>query len=621
MRVELELLAPARNTDIGIAAIDCGADAVYIAGPSFGARTNAGNTPQDIERLCTYAHRFGARVYVVVNTILYDSETARALSMMDSCRDAGCDAFIIQDMAIPAAVSGKEGYPPLFASTQCAIRTPEQARWLESCGFSRLILERQLTLDQIRDIRKAVSTDIEVFVHGALCVSYSGNCYLSEYLCGRSANRGECIQACRSLYDLTDTAGRTIARNKALLSLKDLSLAGRIKDLCGAGVTSFKIEGRLKGISYVRNVVRAYRDAVDAVIREFPDRYAAQSYGHPYGGFTADTEKTFNRGYTELSIDGKAPGWNSGESTKSIGKRAGTVTSVTRQGQNMVLGIRTDKGITLSNGDGLCYLTDRGIAGFRADICNAGTVTARLSEDIGKGTVLYRNYDIRFEKELQTNLPKRLIPASVHLSAARTGEDGWRLQATACGEDGKTATACLEGSFETARNEDRALAGICSQLSKSAGIYTFGDVSADCPDGVPFLSAAALNGLRRDLAAALEETPAARTETKARTYRRPAAPSPARDYRANVSNSMARDFCAGAEGCSTEDAYELTHRPGAELMRTAYCVRRELGMCPKYSPKAPKGPAGPLVLHNNGRKLRLVFDCARCEMVVVSPQE
>ena len=279
MKKQLELLAPARDTNIGIAAIDCGADAVYIAGPQFGARQAAGNSVEDIRRLCEYAHKFGVRIFVTLNTILYDSKLEAAYRQMLAVQEAGADAVIVQDLAIVRmAACGigdfkSEFHLPLHASTQCAIRTPEQAAFLEGLGFSRLILERELSLDQIRAIRDAVTCELEFFVHGALCVCYSGQCYLSEKIAGRSANRGACIQACRSRYDLVDASGKVLVRDKALLSLKDYNLRNRIEELALAGITSFKIEGRLKNESYVRNVVRDYSIALDEVLSKHPEEY------------------------------------------------------------------------------------------------------------------------------------------------------------------------------------------------------------------------------------------------------------------------------------------------------------------------------------------------------------
>ena len=297
--IALELLAPARTAQIGIAAIDCGADAVYIAGPAFGARQAAGNSVEDIRELCTYAHRFGVRIYATVNTLLEREEIPQARALVRQLEEAGVDALIVQD----PAVLGMSSTLVMHASTQCAIRTPQKAQGLESLGFGRLVLERELSLDQIRAISRSVRTEIEFFVHGALCVCYSGQCYLSEYLTGRSANRGACAQPCRNLYDLQDASGKVLVRNKALLSLKDYQLIHRLEDLAEAGVSSFKIEGRLKNESYVRNVVKAYSEALDALIRKHPDRYRRSSFGSIRGGFTPNLQKTFNRGYTELFLD------------------------------------------------------------------------------------------------------------------------------------------------------------------------------------------------------------------------------------------------------------------------------------------------------------------------------
>ena len=357
MKRQLELLAPARNCDIGIAAIDCGADAVYIAGPDFGARQAAGNSIGEISRLCRHAHQFGARIFVTLNTILYDNETGYAIQLLKGYRDAGADAVIVQDLAI-AAAAAEEGIDiPLHASTQCAIRTAEQARFYESLGFSRLVLERQLSIDTIRDIRKAVSCELEFFVHGALCVCYSGQCYLSEKIAGRSANRGECIQACRSRYDLADTDGHIIVRNKSLLSLKDLNLKDRMKELADAGITSFKIEGRLKSISYVKNVTRDYSIALDNIVMA-DDRYCRASFGKVSGGFTPDTGKTFNRGYTDLYIDGRRHSWASLNSTRSTGEEIGTVSFLNRT-KDMLRISPAHNGIRLNNGDGFVFIAGR----------------------------------------------------------------------------------------------------------------------------------------------------------------------------------------------------------------------------------------------------------------------
>jgi putative protease len=353
---ELELLAPARNLDIGIAAIDCGADAVYIAAEQFGARQAAGNSIEDIERLCQYAQKFGVRIFVTLNTILYEDELERVYADILKLQKAGVSALIVQDMAIiEMARKSKEITLPIHASTQCSIRDAQRAKELEGLGFSRIILERELSLEQIKAIRNEVSCEIEFFVHGALCVGYSGQCYLSEKITGRSANRGACIQACRSKYDLTDGNGKILVRDKALLSLKDYNLKNRIEELAESGISSFKIEGRLKNISYVKNVVREYSLALDNIICKHPLEYERRSHGKVSGGFTPDSAKTFNRGYTELFIDGKRGKWASMDAAKARGEEIGKISGLNKDKSIMTI-TPAGKGISLNNGDGFSFV-------------------------------------------------------------------------------------------------------------------------------------------------------------------------------------------------------------------------------------------------------------------------
>lgn len=615
MRIrQLELLAPAKNKDIGIAAIDCGADAVYIAGPSFGARHSAGNEIEDIEELCRYAHRFGARIYVTVNTILTDDETDEAFMMMERCKEAGCDAFIIQDMAIPAHFAGRNDFPPLFASTQCAIRTPSQARWLESLGMSRLILERELTLEEIRDIHDSVNVDIETFVHGALCVCYSGNCYLSEYISGRSANRGECIQACRSRYDLIDSTGKVIIKDKALLSLKDLSLIERLEDLIDAGVTSFKIEGRLKSVSYVRNVVRAYRDALDAIIDRRPEELARQSFGKICGGFTPDIYKTFNRGYTSLAIDGISRGWHSMDSAKAIGAHIGTVSNVSATASGTIVTIRLKDGVCLNNGDGICFIGTGGVTGFRADRCEGNRIFAKEVPGLKRGMELYRNLDIRFEKETENNSPRRLLDTSVSIRINAGGDGTFTIAADAECCNGTTAEYCITDSFDTARDRDKATGMLRTGIEKTVGNYQFILKKTETEGDMPFLAASQINSIRRALADILDSCPAKRPAYETGTKHDNVKPD-FKDYKANCFNSIAEELYRRYTGEAPEKAYEATHRKDAELMRTRYCIKRETGLCPRFGGK-PGKYIEPLFLVNNGRKLLLEFDCARCEMTV-----
>ncbi len=685
----LELLAPARNADIGIAAIDCGADAVYIAGPAFGARQAAGNSMEDIRRLTEYAHRFGARIFLTLNTILFDNELAEAERLLAEAKDAGVDAIIAQDLAV-----WKLTDLPVHASTQCAIRTPEKARLYEGIGASRLVLEREMSLDQIRAIRSSVNCELEFFVHGALCVCYSGQCYMSERIAGRSANRGECIQACRSLYDLVDEDGNVLVRNKALLSLKDYNLKDRLKDLAEAGICSFKIEGRLKNISYVRNVVRAYSLALDELVAANPEKLRRVSFGRSEGGFTPDLAKTFNRGYTQLFLDGKRSGyWSSMDAPKSVGEEVGTVVSIAPMRQNFSNGKRpSEENITitlrmknpgdrLQNGDGFSFLSKgRGeIVGFRGDVCQGNRITCRNVTGLYPGAKLYRNLSNAFEKELESNLPVRTIPVSVDISAIvvpvtstssgteedrspslpkRLSEPTYSLKINAVSQDGRSVKLEREAGHNAAENPERMRGMFATQISKATGIYSFTlrSLEVETPDGsLPFLPTSALNAIRRDLAAALEEMPcraipllvnqaSSRTGNAEYPVLEPDVLSQVQDiqettsngphlsYKANIANHIARKIYMSLGASRTDDAFEISHRPDAELMRTKYCIRYELGLCPVHqagrqhgranhtsgmvNPPIPSSRKTNLYLTNNGKRYHLAFDCANCEMVV-----
>lgn len=685
----LELLAPARNADIGIAAIDCGADAVYIAGPAFGARQAAGNSMEDIRRLTEYAHRFGARIFLTLNTILFDNELVEAERLLAEAKDAGVDAIIAQDLAVWELTD-----LPVHASTQCAIRTPEKARLYEGIGASRLVLEREMSLDQIRAIRSSVNCELEFFVHGALCVCYSGQCYMSERIAGRSANRGECIQACRSLYDLVDGSGNVLVRNKALLSLKDYNLKDRLKDLAEAGICSFKIEGRLKNISYVRNVVRAYSLALDELVAANPEKLRRVSFGRSEGGFTPDLAKTFNRGYTQLFLDGKRSGnWSSMDAPKSIGEEVGTVVSIAPMRQNFSNGKRpSEENITitlrmknpgdrLQNGDGFSFLSKgRGeIVGFRGDVCQGNRITCRNVTGLYPGAKLYRNLSNAFEKELESNLPARTIPVSVDISAIvvpvtstspgteedrspslpkRLSEPTYSLKINAVSQDGRSVKLEREAGHNAAENPERMRGMFATQISKATGIYSFTlrSLEVETPDGsLPFLPTSALNTIRRDLAAALEEMPcraipllvnqaSSRTGNAEYPVLEPDVLSQVQDiqettsngphlsYKANIANHIARKIYMSLGASRTDDAFEISHRPDAELMRTKYCIRYELGLCPVHqagrqhgranhtsgmvNPPIPSSRKTNLYLTNNGKRYHLAFDCANCEMVV-----
>ena len=620
---QLELLAPARDIQVGIAAIDCGADAVYIAGPRFGARHAAGNEVDQIRELCSYAHRFGARIFVTLNTILYDDELEDAFRMMMEVKDAGADAIIIQDLAAIGLVRRNPGkiHIPLHASTQCAIRTPEQAVFLESLGFSRLILERELSLEEIRRIRESVSCELEFFVHGALCVCYSGQCYLSEKIAGRSANRGTCIQACRSRYDLIDDQGRTLVKDKALLSLKDYNLKDRLEDLAEAGITSFKIEGRLKNISYVRNVVRDYSIALEDLICRRSGKYERGSYGKVSGGFVPDTEKTFNRGYTELYLDGTKGKWAAMDAAKSMGEEIGTVSSLNKDKSVVSLRI-SDKATILNNGDGFSFVAaDGSVCGFRGDVCSGNTIRCKSTPELYTGARIFRNIDVAFEKGMDRKPCQREIRTDVWLNFS--GPDG---HARAVTEDGRTVCLDFDCGSVSADNQDRMKAMIVNQIEKSSGHYRLfiKEITAEGP--LPFMSASALNGIRRELADRLEEIPCQTKDILNRTDEiKPGTglfPFKDATYRANISNHLAENVYKEAGAVSIEKAYEIEHQASAELMRTRYCIRHELGLCPKQShgKDASSVKASPLYLLNNGQRFTLVFDCRRCEMLVNTPQ-
>ena len=576
----LELLAPARNKDIGIAAIDCGADAVYIAGPDFGARKAAGNPIEEVGELCAYAHKFGARVFVTVNTIIRDDEMETAHAMMLSAQEAGVDAFIIRDARI---TDWKDITVPLHASTQCAIRDVERAKWFESLGCGRIVLERELSLETVKKICAAVSCEVEFFVHGALCVCYSGDCRLSEVIDGRSADRGECIQACRSLYDLEDADGRKIVKGKALLSLKDYNLRNRVGDLAEAGICSFKIEGRLKNASYVRNVVRDYDLALNALVAASPERWCRASFGRVTGGFEPDTAKTFNRGYTELFLDGKRGKWSSMDAPKSMGEEVGEIIAIRpldRYNIQLTLKLR-GRGVQLANGDGFAFATRSGVVGFRGDVCSGDRIICKDMPELHKGIRLFRNIDLAFEKVMDARPCKREIP--VDLCVRISGK--YNMEVEALSQDGRRLVDSFNTDLETAENRERAEAMLRDQLSKHSGVYSFSlkELKVETAGGkLPLLSSSTINSIRRLVAEDLDALPCVR-----------------------------REMASGTR--SFEGPVEAEPRPMDPLMKSRYCVRYELGMCPVHQGAEPTGP---LFLVNNGRRFALHFDCSSCEMTV-----
>ena len=585
---KLELLSPARTADIGIAAIRCGADAVYIGGPSFGARAAAGNSINDIRRLCEAAAPFGVKVFVTVNTLSNsEMEMQEIVSMMLKMRGIGITAFILQDCRLLPLLARQGPWKEEFhASTQCAIRTPERALALAQMGFSRLILERQLSLEEIRAIRNAVPpmVELEFFVHGALCVCYSGDCYLSEHLTGRSANRGECAQPCRSQYDLVDAGDRILLKDKPLLSLKDLDLSQRLEDLAAAGIVSFKIEGRLKNESYVANVTSRYRKAIDALIEKHSESYARASFGKIAGGFSPNVSKTFNRGYTTLFLDGTKGDWNSGDAAKGMGEFIGIVDRKTQNGFTVKY---ASEGIELHNGDGLCLVVQGGRAvGLRVDRADGSAVTCKDIDLVRHGDRIWRNKDIRFERQLERSMPVRMLEVKMALDLS----DG-KMTARARCENGAEAAKEYDLSiYPAATNQDRMKSLIISQIAKCTDIFSFTEPDIRSGSTLPLLPSGIVNAVRRDLASELLRFKAAE--------------------RGGEKNAPSWE-------CSRE---LLKHnRQASELMRTRYCILQQWGRCPKVTGKSIMNEfPGGLFLKNNGRKIALEFDCAHCEMVLKS---
>ena len=601
----LELLAPAKNLAYGVEAINHGADAVYIGGPAFGARAAAGNEIADIERLAAYAHRYSARVLVALNTILADDELEPARRIAWQAYEAGADALIVQDMGLLEL-----DLPPiqLHASTQTDNRTPEKVSFLEQVGFSQIVLARELSLAEISAIAARTAATLEFFVHGALCVSYSGQCTISHAFTGRSANRGECSQMCRLPYTLADRDGRIVAQDKHLLSLKDNDQGANLRALIAAGIRSFKIEGRLKDLSYVKNVTAHYRQLLDTILAESP-QYRAAASGRCRFFFQPQPEKTFNRGATDYFVHERQADIAAFDTPKFAGEPIGAVVA---RGDNW---FDISGGATLHNGDGLTYFDPaQELTGLRINRAEGKRLfVAAVPGDLAVGTRLYRNRDQEFERQLEKKSAERRI--GVRLRLAETA-DGFVLHIADA--DGVCASATLAHAKEAAQNAERTLAALRENLGKLGNtIFAAQDIALELSQAW-FLPAAKLNALRRD---AVEQLEAARIAAYRRPPRATAAtpppPYPATElnYLGNVFNRKAREFYARHGVTLIEDAYECNREPGAvALMVTKHCLRYSFNLCPKQV----KGVRPePMTLINGNEKLRLEFDCKRCEMHVV----
>jgi len=623
----LELLAPAKTAEIGIEAINHGADAVYIGGPSFGARANAGNTVADIERLVRHAHRFGAQIFVTLNTVLRDDELEPASRMIEQVYEAGADALIVQDMGLLEL-----DLPPiqLHASTQCDIRTPEKARFLQDVGFSQIVLARELTLAQIAEIAQTTRCTLEFFIHGALCVAYSGQCYISHAHTGRSANRGDCSQACRLPYNVTDGDGRFVAYEQHVLSLKDNNQSANLRALIEAGIRSFKIEGRYKDLGYVKNITAHYRQLLDQII-DAPDNAGAgrrASSGRTTFFFTPNPDKNFNRGATDYFVNGRQIDIGAFESPKHIGLPIGYVARIGPQWFEL------ESTEPLHNGDGFTYATlQRDIVGFKANRVEPIDVAQQPAiwrvypkeaiaslKDLRTGVEMSRNGDHAWEQQLTKTSSDRRIAVQIALAESPHG-----FVLTLTDEDGHVGMATLDHPKEPAQQAERAQAALREHLSKlGATIFSAQTVSLQCAQAW-FLPASAINTLRREAVAALET---AREHARLPPSRAPAIeppvpyPEDSLSYLANVLNHKARDFYARHGVRVIAAAYEAHEERGdVSLMITKHCVRYSLSLCPKQA-KGVQGVQGtiraePLSLINGKERLTLRFDCKRCEMHVV----
>lgn len=586
----LELLAPAKNLACGIAAIDHGADAVYIGAQRFGARAAAGNSVEDIARLCDYAHQFQAKVYVTVNTIIYDDELDDTRRLLQQLKQIGVDAVLVQDMALLSLST-----LPFHASTQTDNRTAEKVRWLKELGFRRVVLARELSIDEIRAIHEAVpDVELEVFVHGALCVSYSGQCYASQYCFGRSANRGECAQFCRMPFDLVDADGRTVEHDRHLLSLKDLCQIDNLEALAEAGATSFKIEGRLKDADYVKNVTAAYSERLNQIVSRHPDRYRRASLGRCRYTFTPNLQKTFNRGYTDYFAHGRQSGIASFDTPKAMGEFVGTVKEMRRDSLTVAGTSR------FANGDGLCFMTvGRQLQGFRVNRVEGNRLfPQQMPADLRPGVRLYRNNDQEFERLLDKPSAQRKIAITLSL---RPTADGFSLSSG-------DVTVELAVEHQTAEKPQRD--NIVRQLTK-LGNTPYECSEVDLPaDFNYFIPSSQLAELRRKLVSRgvrSEEGGASPS-----TLRTPHSTLHEISYLANIANHESARFY----GVDQPTAYELQPTPDAMLMQCRYCLRHALGFCVQKGGRRPSWREPLFLRLGDGRRFRLEFDCRHCQMNV-----
>lgn len=621
---KLELLAPAKDLKCGIAAIDCGADAVYIGAARFGARQAVGNSIDDINELCEYAHKFGCKVYVTVNTIIYDNELEDTQKLLNELGRIGVDAILVQDMGITKLQLPQN--VALHASTQTDNRSAEKVEWLARHNFDRVVLARELSLEEIRNIHRRVpQTELEVFVHGALCVSYSGVCYASEYCFGRSANRGACAQFCRMKFDLTDKDGNEIINQAHLLSLKDMCRIDSLELLADAGVTSFKIEGRLKDINYVRNVTAAYNKQLNEIISRRGSEYERASSGVCDIRFTPNLNKTFNRGFTDYFLNGRTCDLASFYTPKAMGEYVGKVKEIRGNSFNVA-------GTTsFANGDGLCFINSNNeLEGFRINRAEGNRLfPLRMPRGLRKGIALYRNSDQLFEKELNGDNVQRKLGIRINIKASA---EGLHIEAKTCDEK---LHINLQKDISLEKAQKSQVDNIKRQISKFGNtIFTVEDVIVEPTDFPWFIPNSILAEIRRqaadELMGRLSEMSENQKDTKTKdqaqqlpdngkvsfhsisSYQQP--------YMYNIANRLAHSFYEQEGMSDITPAFEIKKPSSPLVMQCRYCLRHELGQC-KKSHKQSGLLKEPLHLRlADGRTFRLEFDCKKCQMNIYADE-
>lgn len=607
---KIELLAPAKNLACGIAAITHGADAVYIGAPRFGARSAAGNSVEEIKELVIFAHRFGAKIYVTLNTIIKDEELEDARALAWELYRVGIDALIVQDMSLIQM----DEMPPLalHASTQMDNRTPEQVDFLYKAGFEQAVLPRESSLNEIQKIHETVpEIALEVFVHGSLCVSYSGKCYASQCLLGRSANRGECAQICRYPFDLVDAEGTLIVSDKHILSLKDMNRINQLEALLDAGTTSLKIEGRLKEVSYVKNVVSAYRQALDDLFEKRPE-YIAASSGFVTHHFTPQLDKSFNRGFTEYFLNGRTEDVSNPDSPKSYGEEMGRFKEV-RGNYLTMSGVKT-----FNNGDGACFVNIHGeLQGFRVNRAEENRVFPLKMPKIPHRSILYRNFDNEFERTLSSdNSAIRMMPVTMELLEV---PDGFTLKVY--DENGISATGTTTWEHQLARSPQKEQ--FIRQLTKLGDTdFCVSEPKVDITITMSdtwFIPASVLADLRRQVMDKLVENRLAHFAAKGKEYTPTthAYTSENLDYTSNVSNHEAEVFYKQHGVKTIEPAYELAPVEGAVLMETKHCLRYAMGWCLTHQHEKNPYKEPLSLVSRDGRRFALKFNCKSCTMQVI----